>query len=86
MLTDSRIRSAKPRENSYKISDALGLYLLVSSSGAKLWYLRYRFEGKENRLAFGPWPQTSLAEAREKRDAARKLLSSGASLSLPRKS
>lgn len=85
MLTDSRIRSAKPRENSYKISDALGLYLLVSSSGAKLWYLRYRLKGKENRLAFGPWPQTSLAEAREKRDAARKLLSSGASLSLPRK-
>lgn len=85
MLTDSQIRSAKPREKSYKISDALGLYLLVSSSGAKLWYFRYRLNGKENRLAFGPWPQTSLAEAREKRDAARKLLSSGASLSLQRK-
>ena len=59
MLTDTRIRSAKPREKSYKISDALGLYLLVSSSGAKLWYLRYRLKGKENRLAFGLWPLAS---------------------------
>lgn len=79
MLTDSKIRSAKPLAKSYKLTDSQGLYLMVSSSGAKLWYFRYRLAGKESRLAFGPYPQTTLAEAREKRDAARKLLVSGIS-------
>lgn len=79
MLTDSKIRSAKPLVKSYKLTDSQGLYLTVSTSGAKLWYFRYRLGGKESRLAFGPYPQTTLAEAREKRDAARKLLASGIS-------
>lgn len=79
MLTDSKIRSAKPLTKSYKLTDSQGLYLTVSASGAKLWYFRYRLGGKESRLAFGPYPQTTLAEAREKRDAARKLLASGIS-------
>lgn len=77
LLTDSKIRSAKPLEKSYKLPDALGLYLTISTSGSKLWYFRYRFGGKENRLAFGAYPQVTLAQAREKRDAARKLLASG---------
>ena len=85
MLTDSKIRSAKSLVKSYKLTDSQGLYLTVSTSGAKLWYFRYRLNGKENRLAFGPYPQTTLAEAREKRDAARKLLASGISPSLIRK-
>lgn len=85
MLTDSKIRSAKPLVKSYKLTDAQGLYLTVSTSGAKLWYFRYRLNGKESRLAFGPYPQTTLAEAREKRDAARKLLASGISPSQLRK-
>lgn len=76
MLTDSKVRSAKPLAKSYKLTDSQGLYLTVSPSGAKLWYFRYRLGGKENRPAFGPYPQTTLAEAREKRDAARKLLAS----------
>ena len=79
MLTDSKIRSAKPLTKSYKLTDSQGLYLTVSDSGAKLWYFRYRLGGKESRLGFGPYPQTTLAEAREKRDAARKLLASGIS-------
>ena len=79
MLTDSKIRSAKSLTKSYKLTDSQGLYLTVSGSGAKLWYFRYRLAGKESRLAFGPYPQTTLAEAREKRDAARKLLASGIS-------
>ena len=73
-LTDSKIRSAKPLEKSYKLTDSQGLYLAVSSSGAKLWYFRYRFKGKENRIAFGAYPLVTLSEARERRDAARKLL------------
>ncbi len=85
MLTDSKVRSAKPLAKSYKLADSQGLYLTVSTNGAKLWYFRYRFGGKENRLAFGPYPQTTLAEAREKRDAARKLLASGTSPSQLRK-
>ncbi|ELW2865732.1 tyrosine-type recombinase/integrase [Salmonella enterica] len=76
-LNDSKIRAAKPLVKSYKLTDAQGLYLTVSTSGAKLWYFRYRFGGKENRLAFGAYPLVTLAEAREKRDSARKLLASG---------
>lgn len=83
MLTDSKIRTAKPLAKSYKLTDAQGLYLLVSASGSRLWYFRYRFGGKESRLAFGAYPQVPLAEAREKRDVARKLLASGTSPSLP---
>ncbi|MBE0074842.1 DUF4102 domain-containing protein, partial [Citrobacter freundii] len=78
-LTDSKIRSAKSLTKSYKLTDSQGLYLTVSGSGSKLWYFRYRLAGKESRLAFGPYPQITLAEAREKRDAARKLLASGIS-------
>lgn len=81
MLTDSKIRSAK----SYKLTDSQGLYLMVSASGTKLWYFHYRLNGKESRLAFGPYPQTTLAEAREKRDAVRKLLASGINPSQLRK-
>ncbi|AID91715.1 integrase [Klebsiella oxytoca KONIH1] len=58
---------------------------MVSTSGTKLWYFRYRLDGKESRLAFDPYPQTTLAGAREKRDAARKLLASGISSSQLRK-
>lgn len=79
MLTDSKVRSAKPLAKSYKLTDSQGLYFTVSTSGAKLWYFCYRFGGKEIRLAFGPCPQTTLPEAREKRDTARKLLASGIS-------
>lgn len=86
MLNDSKIRSVKSLPKSYKLTDSQGLYLLVTTSGSRLWYFRFRFEGKENRLAFGAYPQVTLAEAREKRDAARKLLSGGISPSQIRKS
>ncbi len=55
-LTDSKFRAAKTFVKSYKITDAHGLYLLVSTSGSRLWYFRYSFGGKESRLAFGPYP------------------------------
>lgn len=76
-LNDSKIRAAKPLAKSYKITDAQGLYLMVTPAGSRLWYFRYRFDGKESRLALGTYPQVTLAEAREKREAARKLLASG---------
>jgi hypothetical protein len=74
MLTDTAIRAAKPREKSYKLFDSLGLYLEVASTGSKLWRFKYRHDGRENRLALGAHPDTSLKQARERRDAARRQL------------
>ncbi|MBN3174392.1 tyrosine-type recombinase/integrase [Pectobacterium brasiliense] len=76
-LTDVVARTAKLREKAYKLADAHGLYLLVSPNGSKRWYLKYRFEGKESRIAFGAYPLISLAKAREKRDEIRLLLLEG---------
>ncbi|MCO4312889.1 tyrosine-type recombinase/integrase [Pectobacterium versatile] len=76
-LTDVVARTAKPRDKAYKLADAHGLYLLVSPNGSKRWYLKYRFEGKESRIAFGAYPLISLAKAREKRDEIRLLLLEG---------
>ncbi|HEY2451469.1 MAG TPA: Arm DNA-binding domain-containing protein [Scandinavium sp.] len=76
-LTDTAIRNAKPLAKPYKLSDAQGLYLLIKPNGSKLWYLKYRFDGKEKKLAFGAYPATSLASARKQRDEAKTLLSVG---------
>jgi integrase len=70
-LTDIKIRSAKPRGKSYKLFDSGGLYLEVTSAGGKYWRWKYRFAGKEKRLAFGVYPDVGLKAAREKRDSAR---------------
>ncbi|WJV64627.1 tyrosine-type recombinase/integrase [Pectobacteriaceae bacterium C52] len=77
VLTDIVARTAKLREKAYKLADVHGLYLLVSPNGSKRWYLKYRFEGKESRIAFGAYPLVSLAKAREKRDEIRLLLLEG---------
>lgn len=76
-LTDIAIRNAKPKEKSYKLSAFAGLYLEVTTTGSKLWRLKYRINGKEKRLALGSYPTITLAEAREERDAARKLVATG---------
>jgi integrase len=76
-LTDIQPRTAKSKEKSYKLSDGGGLYLLVNPDGAKYWRMGYRFAGTERLLAFGKYPQVTLAEARDKRLAARKLLDEG---------
>jgi hypothetical protein len=77
MLTDVQIRQAKPRERDYKLGDYDHLFLLVRPSGAKLWRFGYRFGGKQKTLALGAYPTVTLAEACERRDAARKLLANG---------
>ncbi|MGH8434536.1 MAG: tyrosine-type recombinase/integrase [Pseudomonas sp.] len=76
-LTDSAIKTAKPKEKPYKLSDAHGLYLMVTPTGSRLWRLKYRFGGKEKGLAFGAYPIVTLAQARDRRDEARKLLVDG---------
>ena len=73
-LTDTAIRKAKPEAKPYKMADGNGMYLEVMPSGAKYWRLKYRHMGKEKRLALGVYPDVSLAEARDKRDAERKLI------------
>jgi integrase len=77
MLNDTRIRQAKASARDYKLGDSAGLYLLVRSTGSKLWRLAYRFAGKQKSLALGAYPTVTLADARDRREAARKLLSDG---------
>ena len=84
-LTDVTVRSAKPRDRDYKLSDAAGLYVLITVRGSKLWRLAYRFNGKQKTLALGPYPNVSLAHARDARDAARKVLATGGDPSFQRK-
>jgi len=77
MLTDTRVRSAKPGERPVKLSDSGGLHLLIQPTGSKLWRLAYRFVGKQKTLAVGIYPIVTLQEAREERDAAKRLLAKG---------
>ncbi len=76
-LTAIKIKNAKGRDKPYKLTDGQGLFLQVTPSGSKLWRFKYCFGGKEKLLAFGTYPEISLADAREKRDAARKQVANG---------
>lgn len=76
-LTDTSIRKAKPADKPQRLFDGGGLYLEVAPSGGKWWRLKYRHGGKEKRLSLGTYPDTSLADARSKRDDARRLLAAG---------
>lgn len=76
-LTDTAIRKAKAADKPQRMFDGGGLYLEISPAGGKLWRLKYRYGGKEKRLALGAYPDTGLKDARDKRDAARKLLADG---------
>jgi integrase len=71
------VTNAKPREKPYKLTDDRGLFLLVTPKGHRYWRFKYRFDGKEKILAFGVYPDVSLADARERRDAARKIVAAG---------
>ncbi|MDD2945614.1 MAG: integrase arm-type DNA-binding domain-containing protein [Acinetobacter sp.] len=77
MLTDTKIRSLKPREKSYRVADHNGLCIEIRQSGTKLWCYRYRFDGKASMLSLGEYPAVSLSDARKARDEARALLSDG---------
>lgn len=84
-LTNITIKNAKPGPKPQRMFDGGGLYLEVSPAGGKLWRLKYRFEGKEKRLALGIFPTITLAEARDLREAARKQLAFGTDPALPKK-
>lgn len=76
-LYATTVATASPRDNPYKLSDGEGLYLLVKPNGRKVWRLNYRHLGKQRTLTFGTWPEVGLADAREKRLEARRLIAAG---------
>ncbi len=76
-LNDVQIRTAKPADKQYKLTDGEGMHLLVHTNGSKYWRLSYRFGGKQKTLALGVYPTTMLAAAREKRAQAKQLLATG---------
>lgn len=73
-LSDTAVRAIKPGDKPYKVHDRGGLFLMVKPTGSKLWRWRYRFDSREKLMALGEYPVVSLAEARERYFAARKIL------------
>ncbi|MFC5462588.1 tyrosine-type recombinase/integrase [Massilia niabensis] len=77
-LTEMQVRNAKRKDKAYKLYDGGGLYLHVLPTGSRIWRLKFRqFDGKENLLTFGPYPEITLQDAREKRLEARRLMLQG---------
>lgn len=85
MLTYIQINAAKPREKAWSLSDSQGLLLIIQPNGSKLWRFRYRFLDKQKTLHLGGWPQLSLAEARVRRDEAKKKVAEGIDPALEKK-
>lgn len=77
MLTDTALRKLKPTDKTVRLFDAHGLYLEVTPAGGRYWRMKYRFGGKEKRLALGVYPAVTLAKARADTLAARELIAAG---------
>ena len=82
-FTDAQARAAKPGDKPSKLAIGGGLYLLIQPSGSKLWRYKYRYMGKQKRLALGRYPDVGLAEARKRRDDARRQLEAGTDPGVP---
>ncbi len=76
-LTATAVKNAKPKSKPYKLSDMNGMYLLVSTTGARLWRYKYRIAGKEGVFAIGEYPQVTLVNARDELARARELVKQG---------
>ena len=72
--TARQVETAKPKDKIYKIADGGGLYLQVNPNGSKYWQMKYHYAGKEKKLSFGTYPTITLAEARKRRDEAKKIM------------
>jgi hypothetical protein len=83
-LTDTQVRQARPKEKEYKLRDERGLLLVVRPNGGKWWRLRYQFQGKEQMISLGVYPNVSLSVARDRRDAAGRLVADGKNQSAER--
>ena len=84
-LSHFDLKNTKPADKPYKISDGGGLFILVQPNGSMLWRMKYQFVGIERLLSFGAYPSVSLADARTKRDEARKLIAAGTDPSVQKK-
>ena len=82
MLTETRIRAAKPSDRQYRLADTGGLYMQVETSGGRYWRFNYRLHGRQKTLALGVYPDVSLLKARERHRAARAQLADGVDPSL----
>lgn len=77
ILTDTKLRSAKTKESSYRLTDGHGLYVLINPGGSKLWRWKYKFAGKEKLMSFGAYPAVPIVDARAAHAEGRKLLAAG---------
>jgi len=77
MLSNLLIQRAKAQSKTTRLSDGRGMYLEISPKGGKWWRFKYRLNGKEKRMSLGVYPDVGLADARDKREAARKLVAAG---------
>lgn len=85
MLTYIQINAAKPKAKAWNLSDSQNLYLVIQPNGSKLWRFNYRFLDKQKKLHLGGWPTISLAEARARRDEAKKKIAEGIDPALEKK-
>ncbi|EBJ1006198.1 integrase [Salmonella enterica] len=76
-LNARQVETAKPKDKPYKLADGGGLYLLVNPNGSRYWRLKYRVAGKEKLLAIGVYPEVTLADARARRDEAKRGIAGG---------
>ena len=76
-ITDLQVSKVKCQGKQVTLFDGGGLYLLVTPTGGKLWRMKYRYDGKDKLLSFGAYPAITLADARQRRDDAKKLLANG---------
>lgn len=76
-LSDVKVRTSKPKSASYKLPDGDSMYLFIQPNGSKLWRMDYRLNGKRNTASFGSYPEVTLAEARDRRLEARRLIDAG---------
>jgi len=76
-LTDAVIRATRPRETPFKIFDSDGLYLLIAPEGGRWWRFKYRHDGRERLISLGTYPEVTLAQARQRRDDARRQVAGG---------
>lgn len=77
MLTELQIRALKPKDKQYKVADSEGMYLVVNTTGSKLWRMKYRINGVEKTLSIGPYPEVSINQARLKRAEAKEAIAAG---------
>src|ERR1700733_11567821 len=86
MLNDTKVRSARPRDRAFKLYDERGLFLLVTPTGGRLWRLKYQLHGHEKLISLGAYADVTLKRARDRREAARKLIADDVDPSAQRKS